>query len=326
MKRREFITLLGGVAAWPLGVRAQQAAISTIGYLSPRTAEVETQGLSVFRRGLSETGHIEGRNLTVEYRWADGRHDKLPALAAELVRRQVSVIITTGGPQPARAAQAATSKIPIVFTSGSDPVAEGLVKSLNRPGGNSTGVHVFTSSLGPKRLEILRELIPKAEAIAFLVNPRNQLAETQVMEVVAAGLKIGLQVQVLNASTPAEIQQAFASLVEGGASALLMSADLFFQVQRDQLVALAASHRVPVMYEWREFVEAGGLVSYATLRTDTFLQLGIYAGRILNGAKPADLPVAQSSRFELVINRRTANALGLEMPSKLLALADEVIE
>jgi putative ABC transport system substrate-binding protein len=326
-RRREFIKLLGVTAAmWPVAARAQEPAMRAIGYLSPRSAEVETQFLAVFRRGLSETGHVEGRNLTIEYRWADGRYEQLPELAAELVRRRVSVITTTGGPRPARAAQSATSTIPIVFTSGSDPVADGLVKSLNRPGGNATGVHVFSTSLGPKRLELLRELVPKAEAIAFLVNPRAQFAEMQATEVVAAGRSVGLQVQVLNASTAGEIVQAFANLVQGGAGALLISADVFFQVQRDQLVSLAASHRIPVMYEWREFVEAGGLVSYATVHTDAYLQSGIYVGRILNGAKPTDLPVAQSTRFELVINLKTAKALGLDIPATLLARADEVIE
>jgi putative ABC transport system substrate-binding protein len=327
MKRRAFLSLLGCTAvAWPSAVWAQEPAMRIIGYLSPRSAEVETEFLTAFRRGLSETGYVEGKNLTIEYRWADGRYDQLPALAAELVRRQASVIITTGGPEPARAARAATSTIPIVFISGSDPVADGLVRSFNRPGGNATGVHVFTTSLGPKRLELLRELVPKAETIAFLVNPSSQIAEMQVTEVLAAGRTIGLPIQVLNASTAAEIVQAFASLVQRGAGALLMSADLFFQVQRDQLVLLAASHRIPVMYEWPEFVEAGGLISYAAVRTDALLQSGIYVGRILNGAKPADLPVAQSTRFEMVINRRTANALGLEIPPKLLALADQVID
>jgi putative tryptophan/tyrosine transport system substrate-binding protein len=327
MKRRAFLSLLGCTAvARPSAASAQEPAMRIIGYLSPRSVEVETEFLTAFRRGLSETGHVEGKNLTIEYRWADGRYDQLPALAAELVRRQASVIVTTGGPEPARAARAATSTIPIVFISGSDPVADGLVKSFNRPGGNATGVHVFTTSLGPKRLELLRELVPKAEAIAFLVNPSSPIAEMQVTEVVAAGRSIGLQIQVLNASTAAEIVPAFASLVQRGAGALLMSADLFFQVQRDQLVALAASHRVPVMYEWPEFVEAGGLISYAAVRTDALLQSGIYVGRILNGAKPADLPVAQSTRFEMVINRRTAKALGLEIPPKLLALADQVID
>ena len=326
MRRREFIAGLGSAAAFSVAAAAQEPTMRMIGYLSPRSAEAESEFLTAFRRGLRETGHVEGKNLTIEYRWADGRYDQLPALAAELVRRQASVVVTTGGPEPARAALAATSTIPIVFTSGSDPVADGLVKSFNRPGGNVTGVHVFTTSLGPKRLELLHELVPKAEVIAFLMNPSSQIANIQVAEIVAAGRIIGLNIQVLNASTATEIDQAFQTLVQRGAGAVLMSADLFFQVQRDQLVALAASHRIPVMWEWPEFVEAGGLISYAPIRTDALLQSGIYVGRILNGAKPADLPIAQSTLFEMVINRRTANALGLEIPPKLLALADQVID
>jgi putative tryptophan/tyrosine transport system substrate-binding protein len=326
MKRREFITLLGGAAAWPLAARAQLPAAQTIGYLSPRAANVEKEFLTAFCQGLSETGHIEGRNLTIEYRWADGRYERLPTFATELVRRPVSVIATTGGPQPARAALAATSTIPIVFTSGSDPVKDGLVKSLNRPGGNATGSHVFTTSLGPKRLELLRELVPKADAIAFLVNPRSDIADIQVKELVDAARTFGLQVHVLNATTAEEIEQAFVDVLQRGADALLMSADLFFQVQREQLVALAARYSLPVMYEWPEFVRAGGLISYSTFRTDAFVQSGIYVGRILNGAKPADLPVVQSTRFELMINLKTAKSLRLEIPAKLLALADEVIE
>jgi putative tryptophan/tyrosine transport system substrate-binding protein len=327
IRRREFITLLGGAAAaWPLAARAQQPEVRTIGYLSSRAADVEDDFLAAFRRGLSETGHVEGRNLIVEYRWAEGRYDRLPDFAAELVRRQVSVIATTGGPQPARAALAATSTIPVVFTSGSDPVKDGLVKSLNRPGGNTTGSHVFTTSLGPKRLELLRELVPKAGAVGFLVNPSSQVAEIQVKEVVEAARSVGQQVHVLSASTVEEIEQAFVGAVQRGAGALLMSADLFFQVQRDQLVALAARHSLPVMYEWPAFVRAGGLISYSTFRTDAFLQSGIYVGRILNGAKVSDLPVVQSTRFELTINLKTAKALDLEIPANLLARADAVIE
>jgi putative ABC transport system substrate-binding protein len=326
MRRREFITLLGGAAGWPMAAHAQQPTVRTIGYISSRAADVENEFLTAFRQGLSETGHVEGRNLVIEYRWAEGRYDRLSALAADLVRRQVSVIATTGGPQPARAALTATSTIPIVFTSGSDPVKDGLVKSLNRPGGNATGSHVFTTSLGPKRLELLRELVPKAGTIGFLVNPSSQIAEVQVKEVVEAARTFGQQAHVLSASTAEEIEQAFVGLVQRGAGALLMSADLFFQVQREQLVALAARHSLPVMYEWPEFVRAGGLISYSTFRTDAFLQSGIYVGRILNGAKPRDLPVVQSTRFELTINLKTAKALGLGVPDKLLALADEVIE
>jgi len=327
VRRRQFLTLLGGAAAaWPLAARGQQPSVQTIGYLSARAADVEEEFLTAFRRGLSETGHVEGRNLVIEYRWAEGRYDRLSTLAAELVRRQVTVIATTGGVQPARAALAATSSIPIVFTSGTDPVKEGLVKSLNRPGGNATGTHVFTSSLGPKRLELLRELVPRTDRIGFLVNPSSEIAEIQVKEVIEAARTFGQRVHVLNASTADEIEKAFVGLVQRGGGALLASADLFFQVQRDQLVALAAHHSLPVMYEWPEFVRAGGLISYSTFRNDAFLQSGIYVGRILNGAKPADLPVVQSTRFELTINLKTAKALRLDVPPTLLARADEVIE
>lgn len=321
MKRRVLLSLLGCTApAW-----AQAPSKRTVGYLSPRSAEVDAQSLSSFRRGLSETGYVEGRNVTIEYRWADGRYDQLPALATDLVRRQVSVIVTNGGPQPARAVLAATDTIPVVFSSGSDPVADGLVRSFGRPGGNVTGVHVFTTSLGTKRLELLRELVPKAEVIGFLVNPSSQIAEMQVTEVVASGRTFGLKIEVLGASTAAEIDRAFASLAERGAGALLMSADLFFAVQQDQLVALAADHRVPVMYEWPDFVRAGGLMSYAPVRAEAQIQLGNYVGRVLNGAKPADLPIAQPAKFELAINLKTARTLGLTVPQILLAQA-EVIE
>jgi putative ABC transport system substrate-binding protein len=325
MTRRAFIALLGGAAAWPLAARAQPIT-TAIGYLSPRASGVEMQFLAEFRRGLSETGHVAGKNLTIEYRWAEGQYDRLPVLAADLIREKVSVIATTGGPQPARAALAATSSIPIVFTSGSDPVEDGLVRSLNRPGGNVTGIHTFTTSLGPKRLEVLGELVPKATVVAFLVNPSSQVAEVQVREMEQAGRLTGQSIRVLTASTVSELAQAFATVAQHGAGALLMSADLFFQVQRDQIVALAAHYSVPVMYEWPEFVRAGGLISYATVRTDAFLQAGIYVGRILNGAKPSDLPVVQSTRFELTINLGTAKALGLEVPPSVLARADEVIE
>jgi putative ABC transport system substrate-binding protein len=322
--RREFITLLGGVAAaWPLAARAQQPAGRTIGWLSARSSP--SDNLTDFRQGLSETGYVEGKNLTIDYRWAEGQYDRLQALAADLVRSQVAVIVTAGGPQVARAAQAATLTIPIVFQSGSDPVQDGLVKSFNRPSGNATGVHVFTTSLGPKRLELLRELLPKAGVIAFLVNPSSQISEMQITQVQEAARSVGQEIFVLNASTESEIDLAFENLVQRAASALLMSADLFFQVRRDRLVALEARYKVPVMYEWPEFVAAGGLISYSAVRSD-WLQMGIYVGRILNGAKPADLPVVQSTKFELVINLKTAKLHGLEIPPRLLALADEVIE
>ena len=323
MNRRAFISLLGGAAAWPLAARAQQTAERTIGWLSARSRP--SDNLTGFRQGLSETGYIEGKNLTIDYRWAEGQYDRLQALAADLVRSQVAVIVTAGGPQVARAAQAATSTIPIVFQSGSDPVQDGLVKSLNRPGGNTTGVHVFTTSLGPKRLELLRELIPNVGVIAFLVNPSSQISEMQITQVQEAARSVGQKMFILNASTESEIDRAFENLAQRAASALLMSADLFFQVRRDQLVALEARYKVPVMYEWPEFVAAGGLISYSAVRTD-WLQMGIYAGRILKGDKPADLPVLLPTKFEMIINLRTAKALGLDVPDKLLTLADEVIE
>jgi ABC-type uncharacterized transport system substrate-binding protein len=321
MRRREFITLLGGAAAGPLSARAEPPE-RTIGWLSPRSSQ--SDNLTAFRQGLSETGYIEGKNLTIEYRWADGQYQRLQALAADLVRREVAVIVTAGGPQVARTAQAATSTIPIVFQSGSDPVQDGLVNSFNRPGGNTTGVHVFTTSLGPKRLELLRELIPKARIIAFLVNSSSQISEMQIAQVQEAAHAVGQQMFVLKASTETEIDLAFETLVERGAGAVLMSADLFFQVRRDQLVGLEARYKVPVMYEWPEFVAAGGLISYSAARMG--LQMGNYVGRILNGAKPADLPIVQSAGFELVINLKTAKLHGLEIPSSILARADELIE
>ncbi len=327
MRRRDFVRLFGGAAAaWPLIARAQQSATRTIGYLSPRSSGVEADLLAAFRKGLSEAGYVEGRNLAIEYRWAEGQYDRLPSLAADLTRRRVAVIATSGGPQPARAARAAAPTIPIVFLSGSDPVQDGLVSSLNRPGGNVTGISVFTTSLGPKRLEILRELVPKGGAIAFLVNPSSQIAEVQVKEIQEAARAIGQQIYVLNASTESEIDRAFAILVQRKASGLLMSADTFFQVQREQLVALASRHAVPTMYEWREFVTAGGLVSYSTARSDAYYQCGVYIGRILNGVKPGDLPVIRSTKFELVFNLKTAKKLGLNISRDFLARVDEVIQ
>ena len=326
--RRKLLIALGASALTaPFASFAQQQpAKRTIGYLSARSSGVETDLLAGFRKGLSEAGYVEGKNLTIEYRWAEGQYDRLPALAADLARHQVAVIATTGGPQPARAARAATPIIPIVFLSGSDPVRDGLVNSLNRPGGNMTGIGVFTTSLGPKRLELLRELVPKAAVIAFLVNPRSQIAEIQVKDVQEAARVVGQKLHVLNASTESEIDRAFTTLIQRKASALLMSADLFFQVQRDQLVALAARYAIPTMYEWPEFVAAGGLISYSTDRTSAWHRAGIYVGRILNGAKPADLPFEQATIFELVVNMKTAKALGVKFPNSILLRADKVIE
>jgi putative ABC transport system substrate-binding protein len=325
MKRRAFITLLGGAAAWPLAVRAQQSAMPTIGYLSPRSPDVEAQLVAAFRRGLGDIGYVEGVNVAIEYRWAEGRNDRLPILANMLVARS-TVMATTGGPQSARAVLAATSTTPVVFWSGSDPIEDGLVTRFERPEGNATGFHVFSTSLGPKRLELLRELIPKAHEIAFLVNPSSQVAKMQVTQVQQAARAFGQAIFILNADTENEIDLAFASLVQRGTGALLMSASTFFQVRRDQIIALAARHAVPAMYEWPEFVRAGGLISYSTVRAEYAFQAGLYAGRLLKGAKIADLPVVQSSRFELVINLKTAKALGLTVPTTLLVAADEVIE
>ena len=328
MRRRDFITLLSGAAvAWPFSARPQQPAPRTIGYLSLRSRDFEEDVLlPAFRQGLSETGFLVGNNLRIEYRWAEGQYDRLPALAVDLVASSVELIVTTGGPQPFRAVRRLTNTIPLVFTSGSDPVGDGLVDRLDRPSGNATGVHAFVTSLSPKRLELLRELVPKARTIAFLVNPTSQVAEMQITQVQEAGRTFGQEIFILNASTDREIEPAFVALVQRGAGALLMMADTFFQVSRDRLVALAARYAIPAMYEWPEFVKAGGLISYSTVRSEYARQVGIYAGRILNGAKPADLPVVQSTRFELVINLKTAKELGLTVPDKLLVAADEVIE
>jgi putative ABC transport system substrate-binding protein len=324
--RRHFIALAGATAAWPLAARAQQRAARTIGYLSPRSSGVEAELLAGLREGLSDAGYVEGRNLTIEYRWADGQYDRLASLAADLARSRAALIVTSGGPQPARAARTATPSIPIVFISGSDPVQNGLVSSLNRPGGNTTGITVFTTSLGPKRLELLRELLPKGGAIAFLVNPTSEIAETQVKEIQEAARSVGQRLYILNASTEAEIERAFATIVQRKAAGLLMSADLFYQVQREQLVALAARHAVPTMYEWREFVAAGGLMSYSSVRRQAYVQAGAYVGRILNGAKPGDLPVIRSTAFELVLNLKTAKKLGLNISRDFLARVDDVIQ
>ena len=329
MRRRDFLACVGGAAAtWPFAARAQQPAARTIGWLSLRSFDTDTEAaaLAAFRQGLTQTGYVEGRNLAIEFRFGDGRYDRLPELAADLVRRQVSVIVTGGGVAVARAAQAATATIPIVFSSASDPVREGIVKSLNRPGGNITGAHLLNSALGPRRLEILREIVPKARVVAFLMNPSSMTAANQTGEVQVAAKVLGVDLHSLNASTADEIDTAFRDLSRLGADALLMGADPLFQVQRDQLITLAARHNVPTIYEWSEFTRAGGLVSYSTNRSEMYRQMGIYVTRILNGAHPAELPVMQPTKFELVINRPTAKALGLEIPPKLLFTADEVIE
>jgi putative ABC transport system substrate-binding protein len=324
MRRREVITLIGGAAAWPLAARAQQPAMPVIGFLNPTSSDAFAGRLGGFRQGLKDTGYVEGENVAIEYRWADNQTDRLPALAAELVRRRVAVIV--GNTPAAFAAKAATTTIPIVFIVAEDPVRLGLVASLARPGGNLTGVNFFAGELVAKRLELLRELVPRAARVAVLVNPAGPDAETTLKDVEPAARAIGLQIPVLNASTSREINAAFATFVRERPDALFVGGDPFFSSRRVQLVHLATLHKVPAIFSNRDYVEAGGLMSYGSNVTDAWRQLGTYAGRILKGAKPADLPVVQASKFQLVINVESARMLGLTVPDKLLAAADEVIE
>jgi putative tryptophan/tyrosine transport system substrate-binding protein len=324
MKRRAFITLLGGAAAWPLAARAQQAAMPVVGILGISAPDTIGDRLRAFRLGLKEAGYIDGENLAIDYRWTENQFDRFPELAADFVRKRVAVITTVAG--ASLAAKLATTSIPIVFISAEDPVRLGLVASLARPGGNLTGINIFSAELVAKRLEFVRELLPSATRIAVLISPSGPSSETTLRDIEPAADALGLRVQVLNASTPREIDAAFATLVRERLDALFLAADPFFTSRRVQLANLATRHVVPMISATREVPEAGGLISYGTNINDGWRQMGVYVGRILRGTKPADLPVVQSTKFELVINTQTARILGVDVPAALLARADEVIE
>jgi len=324
-RRRQFIMLLGGAAAaWPLAARAQQPAMPVVGFMSARSAADSSREVVAFRQGLAETGYEEGRNVAVEFRWAQGQFDSLPAIAGELVRRPLAVLAAVG--LSARVAKAATTTIPIVFGTGLDPVEEGLVTSLNRPGGNVTGATFLSGLLGAKRLGLLRDLVPGADVIALLVNPNTNVGQAQTKDVQEAARALGQSLVVLHGGSDESIDASFAALTQQHVAALMVGGDPFFDTRRDRLIALAARHQVPAIYQLREYALAGGLMSYGASITDMYRQIGLYVGRILKGEKPGDLPVVQVTKFELVINLKTAKALGVKISDNLLTLADEVIE
>jgi putative tryptophan/tyrosine transport system substrate-binding protein len=326
MRRREFITLLGGAAAWPLAARAQQTAMPMLGILLPGTPVAEMLLLDAFKRGLAQAGYVEGQTVALEYRWAEGRFDRLPALAADLVRRNVSAIVTLSGTISALAAKAATTSIPILFVTGGDPVKAGLIASLNRPGGNVTGINLLAGLLDGKRVELLHEVAPDVVDLAMLRNPNNPNSDPETEEARAAAGTRGLRLRVFDASTPSEIDIAYTALVRERLRGVVVGTDPFLNDRVEQLVGLGARHAVPAIYGYREFAAAGGLLSYGTSRTEASRQLGIYVARVLKGEKPADLPVQQAIKVELVINIKTAKTLGFSFPLSLLARADEVIE
>ena len=327
MKRREFITLLASAAAaWPIIAQAQQPAIPVIGFLSSRSPGESASVVAAFRQGLRETGFIEGQNFGIAFRWAEGRYDKLPGLASELVSLPVTLLFAAGGTPSAFAAKGATSTIPVVFSAVSDPVEIGLVPSLNQPGGNLTGMAIISASLGTKRLELMKELMPNAGVIGYLLNPSHQKSEIETKSVVAAAASLAIDVRILNAKSESELETVFAGLQGMRIGALVVSVEPFFDSQRDRIVGLAAKYTVPTIYAWREYVLAGELMSYGNDLPESYRQAAIYAGRILKGEKPANLPVVQPTKFHMAVNAKTAKSLGIEVPSRLLGLADELIE
>ena len=327
MRRRDFIKVIAGSSAtWPLAARAQQPEMPVIGFLCSLSPAAVARPLAAFRQGLENVGYEEGKTVAVEYRWAEGQYDRLPALAADLVRHRVSVIVTVGGDPPAFAAKAASMTTPIVFMVGRDPVKLGLVATLNRPGGNATGINLLITEMETKRIELLRELVPAAAKFAALINPKNADAQVQLNDVQSAAHILGQQIEIIDASDELDLDKAFARLTQDKIGGFVLVADPFFVNRRDQIISFAKEHRIPAVYFVREFADSGGLASYGTSLVDAYRQVGIYAGKILNGAKPTELPVVQPTKFELVINLKTAKALGLTIPPSLLATADEVIE